>query len=157
MNIHASRNTYVTVLLTIISLFTVKFAMAQLEGDQLKDVIDSKNFSFTVTHESGGDFALGNYYLHIVNDSLSVMLPYSGRSGTASYTVDDNGINIHTKDFTYQATLLKNLNYTIRIALNNDRSTKSFSLQVNKKGIAMLVANSINRENSVYTGVIQSL
>ena len=95
--------------------------------------------------------------MHIANDSLNAVLPYSGRSNAGAYSTDDNGINIHTKDFTYQANLLKNGNYNIKITLKNNRLTSSFSLQVNKKGTATLVANGINRENSNYTGVIQSL
>ncbi len=157
MNIYTLPKTFIAALFTIVSLFSVKCATAQLEGDELKNAIDAKNFSFIVTHESGGNFAIGNYYLHVVNDSLSAVLPFSGQSNSAAYTTDDNGINIHTKNFTYKPTISKKGKYVIDITLKNDRVTRSFSLQVNKNGVAMLVANCINRDNAIYTGVIQDL
>jgi|GEM_PF-3154096 len=157
MNTYTSRTTFVVSLLIILCVFTTKFAEAQLQGDQLKNAIESRNFAFTVTHESGGDFALGNYYLHLINDSLSTVLPYSGRSNTAAYTIDENGINMRTKSFTYQETPTKKGGYNIKILLNNDRTANSFTLRVKKNGVAMLTADCINRDSEVYTGVIQVL
>ncbi len=151
------RIAYVASLLVILCSLPTKFAFAQLTGDGLDSSVVSKNFAFTVLHESGGDFALGNYYFHLSNDSLSVALPYSGRSNSAAYTMDDNGINVHTKDFTYQVTPGKKGGYNIKIMLNNDRNTRSFSLRVNKKGFATLTVDCMNRETPVFTGVIQNL
>lgn len=157
MNTYTSRTTYVVSLLIILCIFTTKFTEAQVQGDELKNAIESRNFAFTVTHESGGDFARGNYYLHVINDSLSAGLPYSGRSRRADYTNDNNGIDVRTKDFTYQETPTKNGGYNIKISLNNDKTTSSFSLRVNKRGYATLSADCINRDSEVYSGVIQIL
>lgn len=88
---------------------------------------------------------------------MSTVLPYSGRSNTAAYTIDENGINMRTKSFTYQETPTKKGGYNIKILLKNDRTANSFSLRVNKNGVAMLTADCINRDSEVYTGVIQSL
>ena len=157
MTNYPTKTNYALSLLITLCLFSPKFTAAQLQDDDLKNVMESRNFAFTVTHESGGDFALGNYYLHVVNDSLSVALPYSGRSYQAAYTVDDNGINLHTKEFTYKETPTKKGGYDIKIMFKNAGTTTSFSLRVNKKGIAMLTADCINREAQVYTGVVQNL
>lgn len=127
------------------------------EGNDLRTVIGSKNYAFTVTHETSGDVALGNYYFHLVDDSISVALPYHGNSGTAAYTMDDNGINVHTKSFSYELTPLKNGGYYIKINLNNDRLTRSFSLKVNKKGYALLTVESINRDPVSFSGVINNI
>ncbi|HVZ95938.1 MAG TPA: DUF4251 domain-containing protein [Chitinophagaceae bacterium] len=157
MRIYTTRIFYVASLLITLCSLPTKFTFGQLTGNDLDNAIASKNFAFTVLHESGGDYALGNYYFHIVNDSLSVALPYSGKSGTAAYTIDDNGINIHTKDFTYQSTSGKKGGYTIKILLSNDRNTRSFSLRINKKGFATLTADCMNREAPVFSGAIQNL
>lgn len=142
----------------IFCLFLSKYSHAQLQGDDLKNAIESGKFSFVVTHESGGDFALGsNYYLHVVKDSIYAVLPFSGRSNTASYTMSDNGINVNTKKFTYDETTTKKGGYIVKIALKDDRVTSSFSLHVNKNGMATLAAACYNRDGQVYTGGIMPL
>ncbi len=146
--------------LMVIAVFTlaVNLTIGQsTQNNDLKTILDAKSYSFTVTHETNGDVALGNYYFHLVNDSISVALPYHGNSGTAAYTMDDNGINVHTKSFSYELTPLKNGGYYIKINLNNDRLTRSFSLKVNKKGSALLTVESINRDPVSFTGVINSI
>jgi len=152
-----TKTNYALSLLITLCFLSPKFTAAQLQDDDLKNVMESRNYAFTVTHESGGDFALGNYYLHVVNDSLSVALPYSGRSDQAAYTVDDNGINLQTKQFTYKETPTKKGGYDIRIMIKIAGTATTFSLHVNKKGIAMLTADRINREAQIYTGVVQNL
>ena len=139
----------------IMCLLLSKQSLAQ--DKDVKSIIDSKNYAFRVTHESGGDFALGNYYFYLINDSVSVALPYHGHSGAAAYTMDDNGINTHTKDFTYQCRAAKNGAFTIKINLNNDRLTRSFSIRVNKKGNAVLTVDSINRDAVSFNGVVDGL
>ena len=134
-----------------------KKSSAQLTQDDLKTIIESKSYGFTVTHETGGNIMLGNYYFHLVNDSLSTSLPYHGNSGVAAYTIDDNGINVHTKDFSYQLTSLKNGGYFIKIKLNGDRITRSFSLHVNKKGYATLTVESVNRDPVSFNGVVNGI
>jgi len=141
---------------TFFALPSKKIA-AQLMQEHLKTLIESKNYGFIVTHETSGDVVLGNYYFHLENDSLSVTLPYHGNSGTAAYTMDDNGINVHTKDFSYNLTSLKNGGYYIKISLNGDRITRSFSLRINKKGYAFLTVESINRDPVSFSGVINNI
>lgn len=157
MRIYTPKQTSISFLFIILSIFTSKFSEAQVQGDELKNAIESRNFAFTVTHESGGDFALGYYYLHVINDSLSVTLPYSGRSRSAAYTMDENAINMHTKDFTYRESPTKKGGYNIKFVLKNDRTTSSFLLRINKNGVASLSADGINRDSEVYSGVIQVL
>lgn len=148
-----------SIILFIIASFCVlpaKKSAAQT-GNDLKTVIESKNYAFQVTHETGGDIALGNYYFYLMNDSISVTLPYHGNSGTAAYTMDDNGINVHTKSFSYKSTPLKNGGYFIKITLNNDRRTRSFSLKVDKKGYALLTVEGINRDPVSFSGILNSI
>ena len=153
-----SGKTIVVSLSLIFCLFLSKYCNAQLKGDDLKSAIESGKFSFVVTHESGGDFALGsNYYLKVIQDSISAALPFSGRSNTASYTMSENGINVNTKKFTYDETATKKGGYFIKIVLKNDRVTNSFSLRVNKNGMATLAAESYNRDSQVYSGGIMPL
>jgi hypothetical protein len=149
-----------TLMLFFTAVFFVlpsKKSVAQLTPENLKALIESKNYGFTVTHDTNGDFTSGNYYFHLMNDSLSTALPYHGNSGTAAYTVNDNGINIHTKDFSYQLKPLKNGGYFIKINLNNDRITRSFSLRVNKKGYTLLTVESINRDPVSFSGIINGI
>lgn len=138
-------------------ILLVKKSIAQSQNENLKTIIESKNYSFTVTHETGGDVALGNYYFNLINDSVSVALPYHGNSGTAAYTMDDNGINIHTKSFSYKETPLKNGGYYIKINISNDRLTRSLALKVDKKGYASLTVESINRDPVSFSGVINNI
>lgn len=157
MNKHfAYKNLKLFFSVTFLSLAITQL-IAQSQTEDLKTILESKNYSFTVTHETGGDVALGNYYFNVLNDSVSVTLPYHGNSGTAAYTMDDNGINVHTKAFSYKSVPLKNGGYYIKINLNNDRLTRSFSLKIDKKGYTLLTVDSINRDPVSFSGVISGI
>ena len=152
------RFTLALAFIVMLCTFSAKKTIAQsMQNENLKTTIESKNYGFSVTHDTNGNFATGNYYFNLLTDSLSVTLPYHGNSGTAAYTMDQNGINVHTKDFTYKSTPLKNGGYYIKIYLTGDRITRSLSLRVNKKGYALLTVESINRDPVSFSGVITNI
>lgn len=130
---------------------------AQSKDSALISLIESKTYSFVVTHESGGDFAIGTYFLSVINDSVSAALPYHGNSGVAAYSMDDNGINVHTRAFSYNETPTKKGGYVIKIKLKNDRLTSDFTLRISKKGYAVLAVDSYNRDAITFDGVINAL
>jgi hypothetical protein len=124
----------------------------------LKNQIDAKQFRFhaqSATSMKGMTRQLtSEYYLKLYKDSLSVDLPYYGRSFTASYPPTDLSIEFKTSEFSYQADTLKKGGWNISIVPKNQSNASKISLSITTSGYCTLRVSSNTREPISYYGTI---
>jgi hypothetical protein len=152
-------------LLAVLSLFCLR-SSAQTSGDQkkaaafalLKSRIESKQFRFkaqSATTQRGKTINLTTeYFLEINNDSLSVNLPYYGRSYSMSYPSDDLGLVFNTKQFSYQADTLKKSGWNIAIQPKNAQGANNISLNITSSGYCVIRVSSNYRDMISFYGTI---
>jgi hypothetical protein len=124
----------------------------------LKDGIESRNFRFhalSVTSMKGMTRQLtSEYFLQINKDSLSVFLPYYGRSFTTNYPPTDLSTEFNTTQFSYQSDTLKKGGWNILIVPKNQTNASQISMSISSGGYCTLRINSIYREPITYYGTI---
>lgn len=152
---------------------TAKLSSDRLEQEQkIRHFAESKSFVFNATTVNPMRANILNiipngnqlrnlapgYTLRVMNDSVSAYLPYYGRAYTAPESFStDNGIKVNTKNFSYSFKQNKTGVYTIKINLNNDKTTSYFILELAQSGYATLQVQSINRESISFYGNVTSL
>ncbi|MEJ0083538.1 MAG: DUF4251 domain-containing protein [Puia sp.] len=126
--------------------------------NQLKNQIDSRKFRFhalSATSMKGITRQLtSDYFLKMNNDSLSVELPYYGRSFTANYPPTDLSTEFKTTQFSYKSDSLKKGGWDISIVPKNQSNAGKISLSVTTSGYCTVHVSSNSREPISYYGTI---
>jgi Domain of unknown function (DUF4251) len=135
---------------------------AQSGSDQKKStissIIQSRNYIFmaqSATTQKGKTIQLSyGYDLKLMNDSLSVYLPYYGRAYNAGYQAsNDIGVEFNTRDFTYSADTTKKQGWEINIKPTGVKVSAIF-ISVSSNGYSTVRVNSNNRAPISYYGTI---
>jgi hypothetical protein len=130
----------------------------QHEFNQLKSQIDAKKFRFhalSATSMKGMTRQLtSDYFLKLNNDSLSVELPYYGRSFTTNYPPTDLTTEFKTTQFSYKSDTLKKGGWEITIVPKNQANASKISLSITTSGYCTVRVNSNSREPISYYGTI---
>ncbi len=130
----------------------------QNQYNQLKNQIDSRKFRFhalSATSMKGMTRQLtSDYFLKLNNDSLSVELPYYGRSFTANYPPTDLSTEFKTTQFSYESDTLKKGGWDISIVPKNQSNASKISLSITTSGYSTVRVSSNSREPISYYGTI---
>ncbi|HEY4967294.1 MAG TPA: DUF4251 domain-containing protein [Puia sp.] len=136
---------------------------AQSADDQkkqdLKSIIQSRTYSFiaqSATTQRGKTFQLTyGYDLKLMNDSLSVYLPYYGRAYNTGYqTNSDNGIQFNSHDFTYSADTIKKGGWDITIKPKGVKVSTIY-LSISSNGYSIVRINSNDRDPISFYGIVK--
>jgi hypothetical protein len=126
--------------------------------NQLKSQIDSRKFRFhalSATSMKGMTRQLtSDYFLKLNTDSLSVELPYYGRSFTTNYPPTDITTEFKTTQFSYQSDTLKKGGWDITIVPKNESNASKISLSITTSGYCTVRVSSNSREPISYYGTI---
>jgi hypothetical protein len=149
-------------LLTLICLQSFAQSGAeQKKQDQftrLKSLIDSRQFRFhalSATSMKGMTRQLtSEYFVKLNNDSLSVDLPYFGRSFSTSYPPTDLSTEFKTTQFSYKSDTLKKGGWDITIVPKNESNASKISLSITTSGYCTVRVNNNSREPISYYGTI---
>jgi hypothetical protein len=130
----------------------------QVQYNQLKSRIDSRKFRFhalSATSMKGMTRQLtSDYFLKLNKDSLSVELPYYGRSFTTNYPPTDLTTEFETTQFSYQSDTLKKGGWDITIVPKNESNASKISLSITTIGYCTVRVSSNSREPISYYGTI---
>ena len=130
----------------------------QDQFNQLKTRIDSRKFLFhalSATSMKGITRQLtSEYFLKLNKDSLSVELPYYGRSFTANYPPTDLTTEFKTTQFSYNSDTLKKGGWDITIVPKNQSNASKISLTTTISGYCTVRVSSNTREPISYYGTI---
>ena len=130
----------------------------QDQYNQLKSQIDSRKFRFhalSATSMKGMTRQLtSDYFLKLNKDSLSVELPYFGRSFTTNYPPTDITTEFKTTQFSYQSDTLKKSGWDITIVPKNESNASKISLSITTSGYCTVRVSSNSREPISYYGTI---
>jgi hypothetical protein len=130
----------------------------QDQFNQLKTRIDTRKFRFhalSATSMKGMTRQLtSDYFLNLNNDSLSVDLPYYGRSFTTNYPPTDLTTEFKTTQFSYQTDTLKKGGWDITIVPKNQSNASKISLSITTSGYCTVRVSSNSREPISYYGMI---
>ena len=125
---------------------------------QLKSQIDSRKFRFhalSATSMKGMTRQLtSDYFVKLNKDSLSVDLPYYGRSFTTNYPPTDLSTEFKTTQFSYKSDTLKKGGWDITIVPKNQSNASKISLSITTSGYCTVRVNSNSREPISYYGTI---
>jgi len=130
----------------------------QDQYNQLKSQIDSRKFRFhalSATSLKGMTRQLtSDYFLKLDKDSLSVDLPYFGRSFTTNYPPTDLSTEFKTTQFSYKSDTLKKGGWDITIVPKNESNASKISLSITTSGYCTVRVSSNSREPISYYGTI---
>ena len=125
---------------------------------QLKNLIDSKKYSFhalSATSMKGRTVQLTTeYLLKLNNDSLSVDLPYFGRSFTTDYPPTDLSIRFNSKKLDYLVGSSKKGGWEITIKPKNEPKANSIDMSITASGYCTVQVTSNSREPISFYGTI---
>jgi len=130
----------------------------QDQFDRLKNRIDSRKFRFhalSATSMKGVTRQLtSDYFLKLNKDSLSVDLPYFGRSFTTNYPPTDLSIEFKSTQFSYKSDTLKKGGWDITIVPKNESNASKISLSITTSGYCTVRVSNNTREPISYYGTI---
>jgi hypothetical protein len=130
----------------------------QDQFNQLKSRIDARKFRFhalSATSMKGMTRQLtSDYFLKLNKDSLSVELPYYGRSFITSYPPTDITTEFKTTQLSYQSDTLKKGGWEITIVPKNQSNASKISLSITTSGYCTVRVSSNTREPISYYGTI---
>jgi hypothetical protein len=130
----------------------------QDQFNQLKSQVDAKKFRFhalSATSMKGMTRQLtSDYFLKLNKDSLSVALPYYGRSYTSNYPPTDITTEFKTTQFSYTSDILKKGGWEITIVPKNQPNASQISLSITTSGYCTVRVSSNSREPISYYGTI---
>src|SRR5882757_7698898 len=160
-----SPDKYFRFLLPLLTLICLEsFAQSDAEQKkqdqlaQLKSQIDSRKFRFhalSATSMKGMTRQLtSDYFVKLNKDSLSVDLPYYGRSFTTNYPPTDLSTEFKTTQFSYKSDTLKKGGWDITIVPKNQSNASKISLSITTSGYCTVRVNSNSREPISYYGTI---
>ena len=118
------------------------------EQEKLGKMIQAQNFIFNATNANPQRMNILNilpngqqlqhlgpgYFVSVAKDSLSVYLPFYGRSYEANMDSRDNGIEFKTKKFHYTYSKNKRGFYDITIDVSQEKSADKLILKVSDEG-----------------------
>lgn len=167
------------IIYSLITLITLAFGACMpaknsvekaAEQEKLGKMIQAENFVFNATNANpqrmdilsilpnGGQQLqhLGpGYFVSIVKDSLSVNLPFYGRSYEANMDSRDNGIEFKTKKFKYSYSKNKRGFYDVTIDVDQQKSADKLILKVSEDGYSTLQVHSVRRDQMYFYGNIK--
>jgi hypothetical protein len=130
----------------------------QDQYNQLKSQIESRKFRFhalSATSMKGVTRQLtSDYFLKLNKDSLSVDLPYFGRSFTTNYPPTDLSIEFKSTQFSYKSDTLKKGGWDITIVPKNESNASKISLSITTSGYCTVRVSNNSREPISYYGTI---
>ena len=130
----------------------------QDQYNQLKSQIESRKFRFhalSATSMKGVTRQLtSDYFLKLNKDSLSVDLPYFGRSFTTNYPPTDLSIEFKSTQFSYKSDTLKKGGWDITIVPKNESNASKISLSITTSGYCTVRVSNNTREPISYYGTI---
>lgn len=97
------------------------------------------------------------YEMTVMNDSISVYLPYMGRSYTPAIDPSEIAIDMNTKDFSYDMETSKRDGWDITIKPKNNRNVSVMNLHISSSGYADMQVNSNIRQSVSYSGYITAI
>ena len=125
---------------------------------QLKSLIDSKKFRFhalSATSMKGMTRQLtSEYFLKLNNDSLSVDLPYFGRSFITNYPPTDLGVQFNSNQFSYVSDTSKKGGWNITIVPKNEPNASKINMFITTSGYCTVRVSTNSREPISYYGTI---
>jgi hypothetical protein len=147
--------------LFLICLKTQAQSGNEKKSPDFKSIVQSKKYAFLVqsaTAKKGKTIHLTpGYGLILMNDSISVHLPYYGRAYNTGYTSTDNsGIQFDTRDFTYSSDSTKKDRWEITIRPKGVKVTVMY-LSISSSGYCSVRINSSDRDVISYYGTIEGL
>jgi hypothetical protein len=145
--------------LTIIIFLFESCRGSRPDSAALTEAIESKNFVFQAQTIIASGTAqrqinTGEYSLELLQDSISVLLPFFGRAFNASPGMTGGPIQLNTKDFEYSSEK-KNDRWEVRITPSNTSQVRQMFLSISGNGYANLQVISTNRESISFNGVIE--
>ena len=143
-------------LLTIICLQSI--AQSGNANAQLKTILDSKKFRFhatSATSQRGKTVQLtSEYFLQLDGDSLSVDLPYYGRSYSSDYGSTDLSIQFNTNQFTYATDSAKKGGWNVSIIPKDQPRASKIYLSITASGYCTAQVTSNSRTPVSFYGNI---
>jgi Domain of unknown function (DUF4251) len=135
----------------------------QSSYQKLKHGIDSRQFHFlatSATTSKGKTVQLtGSYFIFLGEDSLTVALPFFGKSDQSSHygaSSEDAGINFHTHQFSYKADTTKKGGWDITIQPDGQSSASRIYLSISSTGSCRSTVISSGRSNMTFYGNVLS-
>jgi hypothetical protein len=123
---------------------------------QLKNMMDSKKYRFlaiSATSQKGRTVQLtSGYTLKLNGDSLSVDLPYYGRSYTSDYPATDLSIEFNTSQFSYAADSATKGGWNITIVPKNQPKANKIYMSVSSNGYCTVQVMSNTRQTVSFYG-----
>jgi hypothetical protein len=149
-------------LIFLFATFVCLKSEAQSASDQKKStissIVQSRNYNFiaqSATTQKGKTISLSyGYDFKLMNDSLSVYLPYFGRGYNAGYqSNNDMGIEFKSHDFTYTADSTKKQGWEITIKPKGV-TVSAMYISISSNGYTTVRINCKNRDPISYYGTI---
>jgi hypothetical protein len=133
---------------------------AAKKAQEVKDLVDSKNFVFQATYMypmgGGQQYLTSPYDVTVAKDTITSFLPYFGVAySNAGYNSNDNGIKFTSTKFDYKVSDLKKGGYRINIKPKDVSGNTQMYLEVYSSGDASLSVNNVNRQNIRFQGYIK--
>ena len=140
-----------------------KQAEAEKEFEELKSLIESREFEFQAnwaTPTTGRRKNLGSNanFLRFKKDSVSIYLPYFGSSSSGAATLTgDGGIVCNGPVDKYKMSVNeKKKRISIRFDASDKNDTFQFNMTVSKGGTTLISVNSNYRSNINYDGITKA-
>lgn len=140
-------------------LFLTSSIFAQHKNDRVKNIIDSKHFTFVAQSAlpTKGSFRnlTSEYDLRVIGDSLAVYLPYFGEA-FASVDPMETPLQFSSSGNKYSASQNKKGNWNIVIVPSGNHDARQFILNVTASGYGTLTVNFNNRQPISFNGFISA-
>jgi hypothetical protein len=126
----------------------------------IKGLVDAKSYDFHATTATAMDGMVKNltseYLVKMTPDSIVGSLPYFGRATAPS--MDGDGINFTTKDFSYDSRPTKKGGWEITIRPKDDakRSVSQLYLSIRSNGLTTIRVMGTNKDPISFDGEITS-
>jgi hypothetical protein len=95
------------------------------------------------------------YEVKVTPDSISVFLPYYGRSFSAPSNPNEGGVKFNTKKFEYKSVKGKKRGWNITINPSDTNEGYRMNLSIGESGYATLNINSNNKQAISYNGYLK--
>ena len=141
-------------------LITAGLQAQELDKDQVKNLIENKNFVFKAQSASpmGGTNRplTSEYDLRLLGDSVVTYLPYFGRAYTAPIPGESGGIRFTSTEFDYKAKQRRKGGWEITIVPKDVNDVRQIMISVSENGWANLQVTSNTRQPISFNGYIVS-
>lgn len=157
-------------------LFVFGFSGVYAQNMNVGQLLENRNFTFyansTLPHNSfeisrviskmAGAMNSGNIILNpdeynvvFSKDKIKSQLPFYGRVYSAEMSSTDSGLKFESTNFTDKIKKNKRGSFQADYKINDAKSARAFSLNVQPNGQAMLIVTSNNRESITFNGYIK--